>query len=463
MMRRVSIKIKFQDSWFSKAAENYFHSNWYLLTITALMILPFAFRQYVLGLWLTVLATCLAMMLCEDILPSFAGFLFANMSVFELHRITNQEILSMSGIAVPVIASFIFHLVFYRRKNYRPGKTFWCQIAVSVAITLAGLGVTNTKEYFAIPTMYFCCFLGFGLLGILAVLDIYVPDNPEYIKKYFAKTMICVGFAVILMWCVAVIQDAPKMQSGFQVPYRQWKNNVGNLMLISVPATLYYATKSPRSWCFFMFAVLEFAAIIFSLSRGTMIMAIAMAPFELALYFIMIKDKKQRIVSALILGAAIAAVTIALIKMRVNFWAYLKEKLQVYEGEMRWKLYRLGWENFCKHPIFGVGFGYRNDEIYPLNDMAIFWYHSTPVQIIASMGIVGVLCYAYQLIVRLRLLIKRNSFNLFMLLAFIGFEGYSCINTGSFSPLPYAVLIVFMFIICEKCNNGKIKKNSINC
>jgi len=50
-----------------------------------------------------------------------------------------------------------------------------------------------------------------------------------------------------------------------------------------------------------------------------------------------------------------------------------------------------------------------------------------------------------------------------MLLAFIGFEGYSCINTGSFSPLPYAVLIVFMFIICEKCNNGKIKKNSINC
>ena len=66
------------------------------------------------------------------------------------------------------------------------------------------------------------------------------------------------------------------------------------------------------------------------------------------------------------------------------------------------------------------------------------------------MGILGIVCYLYQLIVRLKLLFKRNAFNLFMIFSFAGFEGYSCVNTGDFSPIPFAILIVMIFIICEK-------------
>lgn len=444
------ISEKFQNSKFYRTVGGFFRFDWYLLTLSVLMIIPFSFKKYFVALWMLTLLTCAAMVLCKDILPSFAGFLFASMSVFELHKISTEEIFSTMWIALPIVASFLFHMIFYRQRHYRPCKTFRSQIAVSIAITLAGLGATTAKEYFALPTLYFCVFLGFGLLGILVVLDMYVPEEPEYIQKYFAKIMMFVGFTVILMWMAAVFQDIPSRGEGFRIPYRQWKNNVGNLMLIAVPATLFYGTKSRHSWAFFIFAALELAAIMFSLSRGSMMVAAALAPFEIILFFIFVKDKKQRIICAAILGFICVCIMIFLFANDKKMWDKLINALHISEHDSRWKLYIIGLNNFRAHPWFGVGFGFRDEEVYPLNDMAIFWYHSTPVQIIASMGILGIVCYLYQLIVRLKLLFKRNAFNLFMIFSFAGFEGYSCVNTGDFSPIPFAILIVMIFIICEK-------------
>ena len=56
-------------------------------------------------------------------------------------------------------------------------------------------------------------------------------------------------------------------------------------------------------------------------------------------------------------------------------------------------------------------------------------------------------------IVRLGVLAKKDKFNIFMLFAFLGFEGYSMINTGDFAPLPFVTMLTFMFVLCSKHNS----------
>ncbi len=447
---------KLENSKLCKRIEKFFSSDFYFLTLILCMIIPFAFKKYFVGLWIISIIGCFALVFSKNLMPFFAAFLFASMSVFEMHRASYQEIFSAIYIAIPLVISFVFHLIAYPIKKYKPSKTFFCQLAVSVAITIAGIGATNAKEYFAISTVYFTLFLGFGLLGILVLLDVYTYDTSEYdVSVYFSKTMFFIGLTIILMWLCAIFQDLPSMGNEFKFPYRQWKNNVGNFMLISIPCTLYYGTQKKRSWMYFILAAIQFLAVVMSLSRGSMIMAIALAPFEIILFFIAIKNKTQRIINLSILGVIL---TIAIVSLFVNDMYVLKfieKSLHISEGEARWKLFKTGIDNFRRYPIFGIGLGYQNHDVHHLNDMSIFWYHSTPIQIVASMGIIGVICYAYQFFVRMIILLKRNYFNLFMLIAFLGFEGYSCVNTGDFSPIPFAALIVMMFVVCEKYNFNK--------
>ena len=445
---------KFQSSTFYDHVGKFFRSDWYLLLLATLTIFPFTLGKYFVGLWIVGIVTCIAMILSEDILPSFAGFLFAAMTVFEMHGASQEEILSGAWLAIPVAISFVFHMIFYRKKSYKPGKAFRCQIAVAIAIKLAGVGITTAEQYFALPTLYFCCFLGFGMLGMFVVLDMYTPQKPEYIANYFAKTMMFIGFTVILMWLGAIIQEIPHMDDGFEIPIRQWKNNVGNLMLIAVPATLYYGTKSRHSWLCLLYATVELVAILFSKSRGATMVAIALAPFELVAYFILLKNNAQRWRNGILLAGFATILLIVLLVNDMYVLRYLHNLLQVHQGEARWALFREGIKNFVEYPIFGAGLGYRNDEVYPLKAMSIFWYHSTPIQILGSMGLLGAICYGYQLVVRLKLLARRNAFHIFMLFAFIGFEGYSCVNTGDFAPLPFGVLIVLIFVLCDKASRA---------
>ncbi len=454
------LKERFETSAFCKFIEKFFLSDYYFLMLTICMMIPFGFRKYFVGLWLLSLFACFAMIFSRNLMPSFVAFIYASMSVFEMHRASYEEIFSAIYIVIPVVISFIFHLIVYPVKNYKPCKTFFCQIAVSIAITLAGIGATTSKEYFALPTVYFSIFLGFGLLGILVALDMYTTQNsPIKADLYFSKTMIFIGLTVILMWICAILQDLPYMEKGFEIPYRQWKNNVGNLLLISIPCALYYGIKSRHSWLYFTFAIFLFLTITISSSRGSLIMAIVLAPFEIVLFFIALKDKTQKIINAVILAVFITSVAIILLANDMFILKFIESELKISKDESRWDLYKTGIENFLRFPVFGVGLGYKNDDVFPLNDMSIFWYHSTPVQIIASMGIVGAICYAYQLFIRLKVLIKRNFFNLFMLCGFAGFEGYSCVNTGDFSPIPFAILIVMIFSVCEKSNSATENEN----
>ena len=73
------------------------------------------------------------------------------------------------------------------------------------------------------------------------------------------------------------------------------------------------------------------------------------------------------------------------------------------------------------------------------------------------MGIVGILAYGYNYVVKGVVLFKnpRNTFNLFVIVVAIGFEGYSMIDTGTMIPFPYMMLVTIMMCVVEMFTSTK--------
>lgn len=59
----------------------------------------------------------------------------------------------MVWIIVPAAAAIIFHFNYYQRKLPH-GELFWPMLAVSVAVTLGGLGKITAKEYFSLMPIF---------------------------------------------------------------------------------------------------------------------------------------------------------------------------------------------------------------------------------------------------------------------------------------------------------------------
>ncbi len=119
---------------------------------------------------------------------------------------------------------------------------------------------------------------------------------------------------------------------------------------------------------------------------------------------------------------------------------------------------------FLLNPMFGVGMGYTGNNL-PLENFCIYWFHCTPLQVIASMGIVGVMAYGYYYFVRGKIMFSNlRRFNITLSLGIIAFEIQSMMDAGSFLPFPYVLIIVVLTAMLEHNNSqeSKVFMQSIN-
>ena len=117
-------------------------------------------------------------------------------------------------------------------------------------------------------------------------------------------------------------------------------------------------------------------------------------------------------------------------------------------------LYKDALREFANHPIFGVGCGYDGpDYENHVEEIVFYWFHSTFFQVVGSMGLVGIVAYGANYIMRAKILfrdIAKDTFVLFTALSLAGFELYSLIDTGTFVPLPTMMIVFVLFAILEK-------------
>ena len=272
------------------------------------------------------------------------------------------------------------------------------------------------------------------------------------------------GFAVLFEIAVWYIRaDVPPAEWGQQYRNFGWgiENNAATILSLSAPMCFYLATRYRNGGIYALCGVAQYVGIILTYSRGCILMAVFTGPVCAIIALIKAVDKKRMLIAyAVVIAAMAAAVAVLFDQISAAINSLLDQGFGVSNRDL---LYREAWELFTKHPFLGVGMGYVGEN-FDINTMQFYWFHSTLFQVLASMGIVGVAAYAFYYVVRFKQVLAKlsNPFNLFVLVAWLGFEAYSMMDTGTFVGFPTMALVLVTTGILQLTNSRPQFKGEVD-
>lgn len=405
----------------------------------------------------------LILFFCDDIFPAFLpAFCVITLGATNLATLSNFA--TAIPFALPAVAGTVFHLIYYRRPLYL-GASFKGLVATSVAILLSGLGTPLASRDFSTGgAIYHLIGLSVGLILVYLLFASNRRDERDYDPlDFFLWSMFFLG----LLCCVVILYEfftwfIPRTDLSWA--FLKWKvvdffngftyrNTISTLLIMCMPTAFYFAKQARRALLqslYFLSGLFMFACLALTGARtawlfGTILLLICFVYY--------VYKNPMRVVKYLnlLMPAAIAAVLMILLyePIAVIFIARLKNGF-VSPTEARARLLVRSFEDFLAHPLFGIGISsLKNTDIYS-GTGCICWYHLYFPQIWGSMGLLGMGTYLYQLYTRAKLILtKPTAQTTAMGLVYLGLFLYSQTDPGEFTPLPYAVIAVLLFVVLE--------------
>lgn len=432
----------------SKKLDAFYHSSLYIALVTLIGIFGFVFKQEIVAIFIIGSLAAIGWIFVRDFTHTILSIIMISMVPLARY---NQQVYFAPLYYLPIILipALVLHIINFPAKRQKAAFLI-PTLAVAIAITLGGLFYLSADVYFSMPALYYVIGLGFGMLILYLFFNNRMTCENFMITEYFSKLMVGVGIMGICMVASKYIEiwDFVLTKNLLYLSrYFQWGNNLSNMLLIAMPFTFYLSTKGRRSVIYFSIGILEFLAMLFTLSRGGMIFSTIEFPLLFISALILAKsDRKKLIVPSLICIGIGVIIVLKLAPQIINL-------TQVSGDEARVLMYTHAWESFLQYPIFGKGLAYNPGKYYYPKPMCIYWYHSTLFQIIGSLGAVGIAAYFIQFVYRAKALLKvQSKFNLFVIIAIIGFAGYSMVNVGYFVPFPCVLLLLIVFTIVDRYN-----------
>ena len=364
---------------------------------------------------------------------------------------------------IPPVVGVILHFVLYaKRLRFTVGSSFYGLCAVTLAVTLGGLGTISAGEYFAGGALFYVFALGIGMVLFYLLLKANSDgDSPRDVARAVYVMGLFACFCVLRFY--AADWETVLATHGF-VEF-QSSNNLATLLMIAMPIPLFYAS---RRYVDILSVVLMYVCIILSGSRGGLLMGTA----EFILIFFAFAIYEKRLFNRILYAVLGISFVVIIVKLIPEIAAFCKidlgpvgdgethslldyaKKLKDYfmrDGEARMSLLDRVKVDFRSNPVFGVGIGYTgNSDIYNPVKGAMNWYHMWFAQVIGGLGVVGILAYGYQLVWRVVLFFKNRSLLHFaFLMSYMGLFLMSQVNPGEFCPMPYAALAMTYFAVME--------------
>lgn len=442
---------------FLSAYENrvrpFLYSDLYLLLIIAVVLIGWLTKCAPLGLTGLILLSCAALFAADDVLPFTVNIFAGALLVYSTkdNEPAVADLLAMWPLLIFLgisIAYFAIHN--FRRPIYR-GKMFLPQIAVAAALLVGGIGVVSGKRY--LDTLPMGIFLGIGVLAVYLLFTVYLKRNTDKdVPKYFAKSLALVGMAVGIELIVCIIRGGiPSIDWGVTGGWNLgWgnRNNVSTYLLLTGPMCFYLATRSKHPFVWYACAVFQYVCIILTFSRGGILFGFVTGLAGLILS-VLKAPKPKKNAACVGIGAAI---------LLIAYFIFFKDANDMFRSlygrgfglSGRDDLWLEAWSVFKRYPVLGAGFGYEGPNYSP-ETLQVYFFHSTFFQIIACMGLFGVVAYAWYYVRRFGILFVngKSRFNMFVLVSWIGFEGYCLVDTATFSPYPYMMLLIVTLAVLE--------------
>lgn len=380
------------------------------------------------------------LVICDDIRATTLPFLI--ICTITTNRYNSYSTFIVFAKYAPIaLVGLIYHFVVYPKK-FVCGESAKGIFAVSIAVCFGGMGRFSLETY--VYGAYYFFGLGFGMLLVYFLLRSQFGDDTEEGRLKFAFLMTLMG-----VLCAGMIANGyyklhteilPENYSAFS------RNNLSTILMFAMPFPLYLAKK----WKFApVFSVITLCALSFTGSRGGFIFGCVEFVACTALWIFSGGTKKSRKVRLIAFLSVIAVLAICLSPFIVKI---LKHRFEPdLKSEMRFLMMREAFMKFLKRPI--SGYGLLDSEILyesVRKKGSLTWYHMMVPQVIGGMGLIGVFCYAYQCVGRIRLaLTKPGIWSLVLGISYLGVLMMSQVNPGEFCPLPFEFLAVLLFVMQE--------------
>lgn len=418
------------------------------------------------GVTLFVVLLILQLLFCRHLSSTVLPFFLVTTLPLKCYDSFN-EFIKLAPLAIPFILALLIRLFVLYRASFTPTRVFWSCVPVALSITLGGLGFLSFSDYIAVA--YYVVGLGIGMLFLCYIFTSqYQPDaeNPDYdmANEYERAMCFTAILAIFMVFHHYYTRLAPLREtySWYVIfkdhftldPSMQWRNNICTVMMITMP---FLFSRAQKNFLYFPVGVLAAVAMVISNSRGGMIFGTLECLLCVIVFLCSTRRRYQRItvIIALILTA------VGVFVLREKLFPYVKHLLsrlfetlssENIQGETRYTLSDRAIADFRSNPIFGTGLGYKgNVDIYDPAKGSLYFYHSAPLQIIGSLGLLGIFAYLYQLFTQAKILWgARNRFACTVALSILFLWGMSMVNPGIFAPVPFAMAIPLSLTVVEK-------------
>ncbi len=346
------------------------------------------------------------------------------------------------------LVGVIIHLIRFRPKLFSKEnilKGFTIALLFCVLSTSFG-GITIHRDNWVPPVVI--CIL-FVLFAIGYLFFSATTANSKATSEYIAMIMFTIGILLIAQTIVvfARIGDGNAVVTAISQKALDYGwgacNQIAPAICVAIPVNIYYLSKAKKlSFIFGIIATIEYLIILISGSRGVILVGAVVLVGTLIYYIIMTPSRLYTGIGYITMAVVFSIFLIAFYDKITLLFGHLINSGVEDNGRID-ELWIPGLNLFKDNPVFGVGLDYRLGEL-KFNNYSPYWYHSTPVQILACFGIFGLLTYAALYYWRYKtFFISIKSPLIFAILcACIIYDGYSWVDTGFFPPNSFIILLI---------------------
>ena len=409
-----------------------------------------------LGMTLLILIACVVLIINEDIMPVLPCLMYIIFTASSSYILNDDKIWPvMITLAILLVGAFISHLISYPIK-FKCHKMTFPLIAISIALFAGGIGFLNFEQYMS--GIIFIISLGPCMLILYYLIRSYTrpPEGVDF-KKYICYIMLVLGLLVLAQMLTHFIRSDKSFTELLRVDIINlvWgnRNGIATLLAIVVPCCFYLGFYDKHfAWLFYSLGLIFAAFIFVTFCRSGMLAICITMPILLIYSFAKGANRSQLLISICVLTILLSIGVLLKKELVIDIIRHISDINFTTSG--RSNLYEEALVSFLKNPVFGVGIGYRGTNLAGLPEICIYWFHCTLLQVVASMGVIGIVAYAYFYFVRGKIMFNNlKRFNITLSLGIIAFEIQSLMDAGSFIPFPYLLIIIVLTAMIEH-NNG---------
>ncbi|MCI8613273.1 MAG: hypothetical protein HFE48_06220 [Clostridia bacterium] len=390
---------------------------WFIACVALVAFLSHVFGLEYAAFWVIALVGVFTLVMQEDTTPFLPCAFLILFSVSVKNGaydskpgiLTSVPFIANAAVVVAfVLAALIFHIIYYKQYRNFKKRTFLTSGFVALALGFVTNGLFSPEYRFLDLPLG----IGFGLLYYGAYILFFhtIKWKKGFSMRYLAFVFFTMGMLISAELGVLYITNEQLRQT-FEKNYvwLGWglSNSIAFVFMLTMPFGFYLTHTEKISLPYFLGTSLMLIAVIFTFSRGSLIVAVPM--YVGGTIFVSLFARSRRLLW--IADVVVLALSIVVI---VCFREKLLNVLNFYiengfNDRGRFELWEMGFQAFLDAPVFGAGLMFKFGEAL----RGFYWAHNTPIHFIATGGIVGIGTYLFHRVRTAVVFFKKPSIDRF--------------------------------------------------